>query len=163
MASPANSYRADAPACASDAQAGGPQVVFYQLSRKFVDSEESVPEDAQDVLYYTLAVGHHTGVIDCFEERLRMPLEVYERLTACFAGDEKARYKLEAVQRHWEMQIDRSNLDVLVPAFEELQKNPPAALAEDGQVAQAFDGLCTLISVLQANASAYIMGRLRRP
>lgn len=163
MASRDCSYRADSPACATDAQGGVPQVVFYQLSTKFVDSEESVPEDAQDVLYYTLAVGHHTGVIDCFEERLRMPLEVYERFTACFADDEAARYKLEAVQRHWEVQIDRSNLDVLVPAFEKLKQDPPAALTGDEEVAQAFDGLCTLISVLQANSSAYIMGRLRRP
>lgn len=46
------------------------QVVFYELTRKFVETEEDVPQEACDVLYYTLAVGHHTGVLDCFEPRL---------------------------------------------------------------------------------------------
>ena len=50
------------------------QVVFYELTRKFVETEEDVPQEACDVLYYTLAVGHHTGVLDCFEPRLSVPV-----------------------------------------------------------------------------------------
>ena len=52
------------------------QVVFYELTRKFVETEEDVPQEACDVLYYTLAVGHHTGVLDCFEPRLSVPVDV---------------------------------------------------------------------------------------
>ena len=155
-----DAYRADAAASARDALAASPEVVFYQLARKFVDSESSVPDDAQDILYYTLAVGHHTGVIDCFEERLRMPLDVYEQLVACFP-EGAARYKLEAIMRHWEIQIDSTNLEVLVPAFEDLKKGPAAGLEADG-VREVFDGLCGMLAVLQANSAAYIMGRIRR-
>ena len=55
------------------------QVVFYELTRKFVETEEDVPQEACDVLYYTLAVGHHTGVLDCFEPRLSVPVNVFCR------------------------------------------------------------------------------------
>ncbi len=46
------------------------QVVFYELTRKFVETRKRSPGQVCDVLYYTLAVGHHTGVLDCFEPRL---------------------------------------------------------------------------------------------
>ncbi|WP_456307582.1 formate hydrogenlyase maturation HycH family protein, partial [Serratia quinivorans] len=42
------------------------QVVFYSLSRKFVQ-EKKAPPKAQEVIYYSLAIGHHLGVIDCLE------------------------------------------------------------------------------------------------
>ena len=58
------------------------QVVFYELTRKFVETEEDVPQEACDVLYYTLAVGHHTGVLDCFEPRLSVPVNVFYSLVA---------------------------------------------------------------------------------
>ncbi|MFR7671327.1 MAG: formate hydrogenlyase maturation HycH family protein [Collinsella sp.] len=55
-------------------------VVFYELTRKFVETEEDVPQETCDVLYYTLAVGHHTGVLDCFEPRLSVPVDVFYSL-----------------------------------------------------------------------------------
>lgn len=49
------------------------QVVFYSLSRKFVQ-EKKAPPKAQEVIYYSLAIGHHLGVIDCLEAKLSCPL-----------------------------------------------------------------------------------------
>ncbi len=63
--------------------------------------------------------------------------------------------------RHWEIQIDQMNLGVLVPAFEDLKKEPAVGLEADG-VREVFDGLCGMLAVLQANSAAYIMGRIRR-
>lgn len=147
-------YRADAPACGRDAAAAAPEVVFYQLTRKFVDSEASIPEASQDVMYYALAIGHHTGVIDCFEERLRVPLDEYEAGTALVEGDE-ARYKLQALLRGGEVQIDRGNLAVLVPAVRDLAERP-------GAPAWAA-GLLDMLATLANEGAAYIMGRVRRP
>lgn len=62
------------------------QVVFYELTRKFVETEEDVPQEACDVLYYTLAVGHHTGVLDCFEPRLSVPVDVFYTLIDALPG-----------------------------------------------------------------------------
>lgn len=40
-------------------------VVFSQLSRKFIDENDATPDAAQQVVYYSPAIGHHLGVIDC--------------------------------------------------------------------------------------------------
>ena len=163
----ARAYAPDAPASAADAAAAGPEVVFYQLTKKFVDTEESVPDDAQDVLYYTLAVGHHTGVIDCFEERLRCPLATYERLVEAFPeGD--ARYKLAGVMRQGEIQIDKMHLAVMVPglaAMRDAAAEPSAgeAAALDDEARGVLDALTDMVDVLAREGAAYITGRIRRP
>ena len=46
------------------------KVVFSQLSRKFIDENDATPAEAQQVVYYSLAIGHHLGVIDCLEAAL---------------------------------------------------------------------------------------------
>ncbi len=73
------------------------QVVFYELTRKFVETEEDVPQEACDVLYYTLAVGHHTGVLDCFEPRLSVPVDVFYSLVDALPEGE-AKTKFEAIR-----------------------------------------------------------------
>ena len=45
------------------------KVVFSQLSRKFIDENDATPAEAQQVVYYSLAIGHHLGVIDCWKRR----------------------------------------------------------------------------------------------
>lgn len=93
------------------------EVMFYRLTRKFVDSAESIPEDSKSVMYYTLAIGHHTGVIDCFEPALGCSRELFDQIVALFPeGD--ARYKLEGIDRFGEIQVDKSHVGVLLPAID---------------------------------------------
>ena len=82
------------------------QVVFYELTRKFVETEEDVPQEACDVLYYTLAVGHHTGVLDCFEPRLSVPVNVFYSLVDALPEGE-AKTKFEAIRSFGECQLDK--------------------------------------------------------
>lgn len=44
-------------------------VVFSQLSRKFIDENDATPAEAQQVVYYSPAIGHHLGIIDCLKRR----------------------------------------------------------------------------------------------
>ncbi len=44
------------------------KVFFYLLNERFVENDEQVPEQAKQVMYYSLAIGHHVGVIDCFKK-----------------------------------------------------------------------------------------------
>ena len=38
------------------------KVYFWSLRQKFVDSDDDIPEQAQQVMYYSLAIGHqHDG------------------------------------------------------------------------------------------------------
>ena len=166
-------YRADSAVSARDAGAAEPQVVFYQLTRKFVDCENSIPEESQDVMYYTLAVGHHTGVIDCFEERLRLQLADFERAVALL-GPGDARYKLEGIMRHGEIQIDATHVGYLYPAVkglldggagesgaagEQAAGRGSGIAPEDAAWLAAFAGM---LETLMRDHAAYIMGRVRR-
>ncbi|SPX54708.1 formate hydrogenlyase maturation protein hycH [Klebsiella pneumoniae] len=49
-------------------------VVFSQLSRKFIDENDATPDQAQQVVYYSLAIGHHLGVIDCLGGGAELPM-----------------------------------------------------------------------------------------
>jgi hypothetical protein len=93
-----------------------PQVVFYQLSRKVVNKQEDIPEDARQVMYYALAIGHHVGVMDCFSELMTIPAEAYERCVGQLP-DGKARRKLNGVLKWQEIEINRGHVDELLPAL----------------------------------------------
>lgn len=95
------------------------QVVFYELTRKFVETEDDVPEEACDVLYYTLAVGHHTGVLDCFEPRLSISLEAFSALTDDLEEGE-AKTKFEAIRSFGECQLDKAAVSALLAACDTL-------------------------------------------
>lgn len=98
------------------------EVVFYRLTKKFVESQESIPDDAKQVMYYTLAIGHHTGVMDCFEPALGCSRELFDKIVALFPQGE-ARYKLEGIARFGEIQIDKSHVGTLLPAVDEVLTN----------------------------------------
>lgn len=114
-----------ATAAAAEGEAGyapapeADQVVFYELTRKFVETEEDVPKEACDVLYYTLAVGHHTGVLDCFEPRLSCPKDVFFALVDALPEGE-ARTKFEAIRSFGECQLDKAAVPALLAACDEL-------------------------------------------
>jgi hydrogenase-4 component J len=96
-----------------------PQIAFYRLDRKVVHNEQDIPEDARQVMYYSLAIGHHVGVMDCFSELMAVPIHTYERFLGLLpAGD--ARCKLEGALRWNEIEINRSHVDDLVPALTSL-------------------------------------------
>lgn len=131
-------------------------VVFYQVKAKFVDSEKSVPEETKDVLYYTLSIGHHTGVIDCLEEKLRIPKAQYEDICASLDGE--AKYKLEGAVRNTEIQIEKHNLP---PLIDSLNAALNSADTLDDVTKTNISNILDLFKVLEDDTAAYIMARLR--
>ena len=73
------------------------KVVFSQLSRKFIDENDATPAEAQQVVYYSLAIGHHLGVIDCLEAALTCPWDEYLAWIATLEAGSEARRKIEGV------------------------------------------------------------------
>lgn len=62
------------------------QVFFYLLNERFVENDEQVPEQAKQVMYYSLAIGHHVGVIDCFKKLLICDYGDYQRFCRELSG-----------------------------------------------------------------------------
>lgn len=140
---------------------GEHRVVFYQLSRKFVDDAKSIPDDAKDVLYYTLAVGHNTGIIDCFDEVLSCSYQMYSQIVDMLPqGD--ARYKLAGILRSGEIQVDKTHISTLDPAMHDLldelnASQDPALGPERDWVASFVDK----IDVIKRDPAVYLLGRER--
>ena len=88
------------------------EVVFYRLREKFVDHERSIPEEVRSVLYYTLAIGHHAGVIDCLKPRLATSREVFAAVLDLMEPGE-GRDKLAGIEEFGEIEVKKEHVRVL--------------------------------------------------
>jgi hydrogenase-4 component J len=99
------------------------QVVFYRLSHKFVDEQAVIPEHARQVIYYSLAIGHHLGVLDCLSRVTTVPLDTFTAwLRALPAGP--GRDKWEGVLKWGEIEINHSHIAELLPTITAQCPNP---------------------------------------
>ena len=92
------------------------RAVFYQLTLKFVNDEKAIPEEARQVIYYSLAIGHHVGVMDCFQSLMEIPLDDYKQWIAGLP-EGAGRHKLEGVLKWGEIEINSSHTGELIPAI----------------------------------------------
>lgn len=93
------------------------KITVYQLSHKFINRREDVPENARQVVYYALAVGHHVGVMDCFSSKVEIPVDEF----CCWLEglpDGPGRAKLEGVMKWGEIEINSSHIGSLMPLLE---------------------------------------------
>lgn len=93
------------------------RAVFYQLTHKFVNDEKAIPEEARQVIYYSLAIGHHVGVMDCFQSLMEVPLADYRQWIARLP-EGAGRHKLEGVLKWGEIEINSSHTGELLPALD---------------------------------------------
>ncbi|OHY63992.1 formate hydrogenlyase maturation protein HycH [Pluralibacter gergoviae] len=131
-------------------------VVFSQLSRKFIDENDATPDAAQQVVYYSLAIGHHLGVIDCLEAALSCPWEDYMAWIGTLEAGSDARRKMEGVPKYGEIVIDINHVVMLAQAFDAAR-----ATQSDAQKAWSNQLLAMLHDIHQENAIYLMVRRLR--
>lgn len=131
-----------------------PQIAFYRLSRKIVNSQEGIPEDARQVIYYSLAIGHHVGVLDCFSELMVVPAGQYEQCLDRLP-DGEARRKLEGVLKWNEIEINRSHVDELLPALGAFLSG------KGGSDPQWIQTLMRCLREMVAEPALYLMVKMR--
>lgn len=131
-------------------------VVFSQLSRKFIDENDNTPDDAQQVIYYGLAIGHHLGVIDCLEAAMTCPWDDYLAWIATLEAGSEARRKMEGVPRYGEIVIDANHIVMLAHAFD---------AARAGQTAQQqawSNHMLNMLHAIHQENAIYLMVRRQR-
>jgi len=117
------------------------RVVFYQLTHKFVNQEQNIPESARQVVYYSLAIGHHVGVMDCFQSLMELPLEEYRRWIL-HLPEGTARRKLEGLLKFGEIEVNQSHAGELLPALNEsLTFMDEAEIRWSGILSQCLQGM----------------------
>ncbi|HEY5901180.1 MAG TPA: formate hydrogenlyase maturation protein HycH [Anaerolineales bacterium] len=90
------------------------RVVFYLLTHKFVSEEPEAAQGPRQVIYYSLAIGHHVGVMDCFQPMLEMPLAAYRDWLE-YMPEGSGRLKLEGLLKWGEIEITRGHVEALLP------------------------------------------------
>lgn len=104
-------------------------VLFWTLRQKFVDNSDSVPENSQQVLYYSLAIGHHVGVIDCLNTVLSLSLSQYESWVSLLE-EGAARRKMQGLLTFGEIVIDSTHVAMLSRALAPLADTAPSPWRE---------------------------------
>ncbi|MGC6405144.1 formate hydrogenlyase maturation HycH family protein [Bisgaard Taxon 45] len=131
-----------------------PIVEFYVLNQKFVDRDEDVPEQSQQVMYYSLAIGHHVGVIDCFKPILQCPYEDYKQWLDKLPESE-AKRKLVGLIKFGEIMIDITHINSLAIMF---SKNRPHF---NPQECKWTDILMATFAAIQKEPVMYLMVKRR--
>ena len=135
------------------------RAVFYQLTHKFVNQETdtqagSSSEASRQVIYYSLAIGHHVGVMDCFQSLLEIPLEDYQQWVALLP-EGPGRRKMEGLVNWGEIEINSSHAGELMPALK-------ASLPEmDASQARLAGVLSQFLQEMVAEPALYMMVRKR--
>jgi hydrogenase-4 component J len=132
------------------------EIVFYQLNAKIVERAENVPETAKQVVYYSLAIGHHIGVFDCFKPILKCSAPLYDAILAALPKDGEARRKLAGLLQFGEIVVDRSHTDMLRRAIAQARTAAPP------EVAAWINGFDKALSAIEQEPAIYLMGR-RQP
>ncbi|WGL97542.1 formate hydrogenlyase maturation HycH family protein [Arsenophonus sp. aPb] len=132
------------------------KVVFSQLSRKFIDENEGTPPQAQQVIYYGLAIGHHLGVIDCLQAVLSCPWPEYQLWIATLGAGSEAQRKMAGVARYGEIVIDSSHVAMLANAFS-------AVLGKQTKQQQSWSQqMLSMLANIQQESAIYLMVRRER-
>lgn len=105
------------------------KAVFWSLRQKFLDSDDDMPAQAQQVMYYSLAIGHHVGVIDCLNTELSCPLPQYQTWVELFPEGEAQR-KMRGLLTFGEITIDSTHTSLLANALAPLIDSQPATFSE---------------------------------
>ncbi len=132
------------------------QVVFSQLSRKFIDENDATPAEAQQVVYYSLAIGHHLGVIDCLKAALTCPSAEYLAWIATLEAGSDARRKMEGVPKYGEIVIDFNHVQMLARAFDE------ARAAQTPQQQEWSKLMLSMLHDIHQESAIYLMVRRLR-
>ncbi|WP_038185777.1 formate hydrogenlyase maturation HycH family protein [Vibrio rhizosphaerae] len=129
------------------------RVRFYRLTRKFVDEKE-VPQEAQQIMYYSLAIGHHLGIVDCLQSDMDCHGEEYLAWIEGLPQDSEAYRKMIGFLKFGEITIFPEHIHMLALAFRQIN---PATQSEISQRLTA--GLIEILNAIHREPTMYLMIR----
>lgn len=128
-------------------------VNFYRLSRKFVDESEMPPE-AKDIMYYSLAIGHHLGVVDCLKSEMQCSGNEYLEWISALPKESDAYNKMKGFLVFGEITIDTDHINMLALAFDKIDAN---VQSEKSKI--LTQGLIDILTAIHKEPNMYLMIR----
>lgn len=126
-------------------------VTFFALRRKFIDEKQS-PAQSQQLVYYGLAIGHHLGVIDCFEPEFSCDYDDYQSWLALIE-EPHAHAKLAGLPKYGEIIIDASHVVMLAKALSAMNEDCEARFLS------WRDQLMQLLEMIQQEKAIHLIVR----
>lgn len=127
------------------------EICFYRLSRRFVSTGKA-PARSESIIYYTQAIGHHIGVLDCLTPEFKIGAADYQSLLAEIPEGE-ARRKLEGVLRWGEIEIAKEHAPTLLNALKRIMESLPPGEREWAA------RLMRLLSLMEQDPVIYLVVR----
>jgi formate hydrogenlyase maturation protein HycH len=129
------------------------QVHFYRLSRKFVD-EQDMPQEAKQIMYYSLTIGHHLGIVDCLKSEMSCSGEEYLKWIAALPEDGDAYRKMKGFFVFGEITILPEHINMLALAFDQID-----AAAQSQTSRLLSKGFLELLTAIYHEPNMYLMIR----
>jgi hydrogenase-4 component J len=126
---------------------------YCLLPTQFLERAEDIPEDAKQIVYYSLAIGHHIGVFDCFKPVLSCSNTLYDQIVAAMPEGGEARRKLSGLLRFGEIGVDSSHTRMLRAAIGQ------AVGSVDADATVWLLALDNALSAIEQEPVIYLMGR----
>lgn len=99
------------------------KVTIHALSQRFLEKDSDIPEKAEQIMYYSLAIGHHVGVLDCFKTVLECSVDEYKGWIDLLPKGDGQR-KMMGLLKFNEIVIDSSHINLLGDAFVKIKDHP---------------------------------------
>ncbi|WP_318506633.1 formate hydrogenlyase maturation HycH family protein [Photobacterium leiognathi] len=129
-------------------------VYFYSLGRKFVDESYDVPEEAKQIMYYSLAIGHHLGVVDCLDAVLKCSGHEYLEWISGLDQNGKAFRKMKGFLVFGEITIYPEHLNMLALAFDRIDSR-----TQNEKSQQLTSGFIDALGAIHREPTMYMMIR----
>lgn len=125
-------------------------IKFYRLNQKFVDNKEPIDPHSENLLYHTMALGHHIGVLDCFQQAISVPENTYKSIVSRLPYG-KCRDKLEGVFKWGEIEITVSHAGLLL---QDITTALPLMSGEEKSTAQK---ICDNLLMMEKEPTIYMV------
>lgn len=127
------------------------EICFFRLSRRFVSTRKA-PSHSENIIYYTQAIGHHIGVLDCLTPEFKISAADYQSLLAGMP-EGRARRKLEGVLKWGEIEIAKEHTSDLLYSLRKAAENLPSREREWAA------RLMRLLSLMEQDPVIYLVVR----
>jgi len=129
------------------------QIDFYRLTRKFIDDKE-VPPEAQHVIYYSLGIGHHLGVVDCLKSEMNCNGEEYLEWINALPKEGEAYRKMHGYLTFGEISMFYEHINMLALAFDAIDSSTQSEKSQ-----QLTRGLISILNGIYNEPNMYLMIR----
>ncbi|WP_108649457.1 formate hydrogenlyase maturation HycH family protein [Dongshaea marina] len=139
---------------ASDSRHLAGKVYFYSLSRKFVDENYDVPDEAKQIMYYSLAIGHHLGIVDCLNSVLECQGQEYLEWIEGLDKESEAYRKMHGFLMFGEITIYPEHIHMLACAFDAIPQDSQSEISR-----QLTKGFIDALGAIHREPTMYLMIR----